>query len=112
MRVFISGPVTGYPDYKDRFNNAELKLAETGYKVINPAKILDFDMAEGIDPDHISKYQENMNNCYELIDECDAIYHMKGWIGSHGCQQEHRYGILKGKIFMYEEDMWHEQRYN
>ena len=106
MKVFISGPVSGHPDYKEKFKEIELKLAEQGYSVINPSAILDLDANGESNVDHLSKYQENMNNCYELIDECDAIFHMNEWNKSHGCQQEHRYATIKGKILMYEEYMF------
>ena len=106
MKVFISGPVTGHPDYKEKFAAVELYLGGLGYLPLNPAKILDLDSTDDdTNVEHLSKYQEIMNNCYELIDECDAIFHMHGWKHSHGCEQEHRYGVIKGKIFMYQDDM-------
>ena len=39
MRVYISGPITKDKDFYSKFKNAETKLREEGYEVINPAKI-------------------------------------------------------------------------
>ena len=37
--IYISGPITGTPDYMERFEKAEKELTENGYSVINPAKV-------------------------------------------------------------------------
>lgn len=39
MRIYISGPITGTTDYKERFAVAEEKLKANGYEVVNPAKL-------------------------------------------------------------------------
>lgn len=107
MKVFISGPVSGHFDYKYKFNEAENKLKSLGYEVVNPAKILDFDSnLESDKESHLLKYDIMMNNCYELIDECDSIYHIEGWRKSEGCLAEHRYAQLRGKNMLYEEQIY------
>ena len=37
--VFLSGPIRGVADYKERFAEAGQVLLEKGYKVINPANM-------------------------------------------------------------------------
>ena len=81
MIVYISGPMTGVPDYKDRFQTAADLLIAQGHTVVNPAnmdavidgelsygKILDFDLA--------------------LLAQCDAICLLPGWQHSKGAKGE------------------------
>lgn len=39
MKIYISGPITGTEDYKQRFRAAELELKERKHIPINPAKV-------------------------------------------------------------------------
>ena len=38
-RIYISGPVTGTKDYKERFARAEGYLSGMGFSVVNPPKV-------------------------------------------------------------------------
>lgn len=38
-KIYIAGPVTGDPDYIEKFNKAEEKLKGEGWTVINPVKV-------------------------------------------------------------------------
>lgn len=66
MRVYISGPITGVEDYKERFAKAEQELKEQGHIVINPAKVdetyPEFD------------YEDYMEVDLCLLNLCEAIY--------------------------------------
>ena len=81
MRVYISGGITGVPDYKENFYNAEVKLKDLGYSVINPAKVND------ILPTDMS-YDEYMEIDYKMLDMCEAIYMIPGWNKSNGSKLE------------------------
>ena len=39
MRTYISGPITGTTDYKERFAVAEQAINAAGYVAINPEKV-------------------------------------------------------------------------
>ena len=39
MKVYLSGAITGDPNYKQHFAEAEKKLVELGYTVCNPCKV-------------------------------------------------------------------------
>ena len=95
MRVYISGPITGVPDYMEKFEAAEKELKEKGYNVVNQAKIND-----GMPED--MTYEEYMEIDIKLITMCDALYMMKGWKSSCGANREYGYALGRGKIIMYQ----------
>lgn len=39
MKIYIAGPITGIPDYKERFAKAEAELKAKGHAVMNPAAL-------------------------------------------------------------------------
>jgi len=41
MKIYISGKMNGYPNYRDKFNEAENKLREIGCDTVNPCTISD-----------------------------------------------------------------------
>ncbi|MEM5817103.1 MAG: DUF4406 domain-containing protein [Desulfitobacterium hafniense] len=79
-KVYISGPMTGYPDYNfPAFMAAEAKLQELGYEVINPARIK-----------HIDK--KNWSLCMrqaatEML-KADQVATLPGWHRSCGARIE------------------------
>lgn len=81
MRVYISGPMTGYEDYnRSAFMEAEKDLTDAGYEVFNPGAII-------VDEDF------NLKNI-AIIDlvslcECDGIYMLDGWEQSKGARAEY-----------------------
>ena len=95
MRVYISGPITGVPDYMDKFAEAEKELKEKSYTVVNPAKI-NYGMPEDM------TYEEYMEIDIRLIELCDAIYMIRGWEMSRGANREYGYASGLGKTIMYQ----------
>lgn len=93
MRVYISGPITGVPDYMDKFAETEKELKEKSYTVVNPAKI-NYGMPEDM------TYEEYMEIDIRLIELCDAIYMIRGWEMSRGANREYGYALGKGKVIM------------
>ena len=97
MRVYISGPITGVPDYMEKFEAAEKELIEKGFTVVNPAKI-NYGMPEDM------TYEEYMEIDIRLIDLCDAIYMIRGWEMSRGANREYGYALGKGKTITYQQE--------
>lgn len=82
MRVFISGPMTGLPEYnRPAFDKAATLLAERGYDVANPADL-------GIVEDW--KWRDYLRHSLRLLLGCDAIYTLPGWESSRGAVLEVR----------------------
>lgn len=97
MRVYISGPITGVPDYMEKFEQAEKELVEKGFAVVNPAKI-NYGM-----PDDMT-YEEYMEIDIKLIDMCDVICMLRGWKMSRGANREYGYALGKGKTIIYQQE--------
>ena len=61
-KVYLAGAISNDPNYKEKFDNAEKKLEDLGFKVINPTKI-PYDL----------EYDDYFPICYSLIDISDYI---------------------------------------
>lgn len=81
MKIYISGPITGWPNYEERFESAEELLHQGGYDVINPADALAY-MPKS------TSHEEYMAKSFELLKECDGIYMLDGWEKSAGARTE------------------------
>ena len=81
-RIYISGPVTGTKDYKERFVRAEGYLSEMGFSVVNPVKV-----NAALPPD--ASWEEYMAVSMTLLSFCGNIYMMDGWKESRGAVQEY-----------------------
>lgn len=77
MKVYISGPMSGYKNLnKGAFAEVEATLKAKGYEVINPHNY-----------PHDS-YEVCMRRDIQLLLECDAIFMLKGWSKSKGAKTE------------------------
>lgn len=94
MRVYISGGVTGVPDYAERFARAEEKLIALGYEVINPARV----NAE-LPP---MEWEEYMHISIAELSLCDAIYMLDNYKTSMGAQRELGYAMGAGMRIIWE----------
>ena len=90
MKVFISGPVSGTSDYKERFATAEKAIEEAGDTPINPVKL-----TEHLPDD--TPWTVYMEISLAALKNCDAIYMLTGWVCSTGANIENLWALGSGK---------------
>lgn len=96
--IYISGPITGFEDYKETFAKAEEDLMKRfpGAKIFNPARIM-----EGFP---YLDYEDCMTVCLTVLDNfCDTIYMLKYWEDSRGANRELGYALGQDKAVIYAE---------
>jgi hypothetical protein len=93
MKIYIAGKITGNPNYKEQFKNAELGLRLKGHKVLNPA-----DTVARIDG---LKHEEYLHICLAMIDVADAVALLPNWKDSKGAKIEMEYAKKANKKIMY-----------
>lgn len=89
-RIYLSGPMTGIPDFNfSAFNAEAARLRNLGYDVVNPVDI---------NPDTTTPYNDCLRNDLKALLDCDTIAMLDGWMNSNGAHLEmhiaHRVGIL------------------
>ena len=97
-KVYLSGPITGTVDYKQRFKKLQREFWNMGFGfVMNPAEVLSHTPVDKMSRSDI------MNVCYALMASCDTICLMKGWKASQGCREELAYARAHGMEVVYED---------
>ncbi len=90
MRIYIAGPITGRDDYDERFKQAEVELKNLfpdSVRIVNPAY-----MVKTLES---FSHREQVEYCFKLLGECDAIYLIDGWEESKGAQAEYGFATAK-----------------
>ena len=88
-RIYISGPMTGLPEFNfPAFNAEAARLSALGYDVVNPVNI---------NPDTTTPYLECLRNDLVELLKCDTLALLDGWQRSTGAHLEmhiaHRIGM-------------------
>lgn len=91
MIIYIAGPISTDPNYKEKFARAEKLLAGQGHSVINPAFL----------PTDLGDCTRYMHLCFPMIDVCDAVYMLPGWEQSYGACREWGYAQALDKIVVH-----------
>jgi hypothetical protein len=87
MKVYISGPITGYPDLnRDAFTAAAAALKAHGFEPLNP-----HDCVPNSDT---ATWEECLRaDIAALVQECDGIALIEGWQESRGSKLEVHIGM-------------------
>ncbi|WP_269497258.1 dATP/dGTP pyrophosphohydrolase domain-containing protein [Castellaniella sp. S9] len=85
MTIYISGPMTGMPDYNyPAFNAAAASLRSAGYDVFNPAQ-------NGVSP--TAAWTQHMRVDITALMDCDGILMLDGWMQSKGARLERHIAV-------------------
>lgn len=81
MKLFVSGPMSGLPDYNlPVFAEATDHLEAAGFRdVVNPGRF-------GVIPGY--EWRDYMRDSIRGLLECDAVAVLPGWEGSKGARLE------------------------
>lgn len=94
MKVYISGKITGEPNFKDIFSLAEYRLKNEGHEVLSPLAIANVKLS----------YDEYLKIDYAMIEVADAVYMLKNWKDSAGAKLELQFAKRLKKKVLYEQE--------
>lgn len=93
-KIYISGKITGVPDFRDKFARVEKSLTLQGHVVFNPATL-----PAGLE------YEEYMHIDLAMVAVSDAIYMLPCWKDSPGAIREKRFAESLGREVLYHADV-------
>lgn len=92
--VYLAGKITGDPFYRSKFYEAQKKLEDSGFIVVNPAIL----PAEGF------TYEAYIRMSSAMLEECAAACFLPDWTDSKGAIFEFGKANALGKrVFMFAE---------
>ena len=95
MRIYVAGPMTGYPELNfTAFHAAAAALRAQGHHVENPAEI-------NADPN--AQWLDCMRMDIARLVTCDAVCMLPGWEKSRGATVEHGLAVGLGFEVIYPE---------
>lgn len=92
-KIYLSGPITGTTDYKERFKAKREELEAQGYVVLDPTYIL-ADLS----------WMDYMTIDLAMLEISDVVYMMKDWKQSAGAKWEHEKALIWEIPIIYEEN--------
>ncbi|HEF4732723.1 MULTISPECIES: DUF4406 domain-containing protein [Burkholderia cepacia complex] len=85
MKLYLAGPMTGYPELNFPSFHAEAKrLRALGFEVVNPAEI---------NADMSMPWRECMKADIRELLTCDGVAMLDGWEQSKGARLEHHIAL-------------------
>ena len=97
MKIYISGKISGNPNFKEEFEKAEdyLNKEYPNAEIINPALVNSFLPKS-------TTHTEYMRMCFVMLDMADMIYMLPNWRESCGASQEYGYALAKDLMILEE----------
>lgn len=92
-KIYIAGKITGDPNYKAKFAEAENFYKKKGYTVLTPTW-----MPAGMQP------ADYMRICFAMIDTADVVAFLPDFKQSAGAEVEHAYCCYIDKNIRHYED--------
>lgn len=92
--VYLAAKITGDPLYRTKFYDAQKKLEEGGFIVVNPALL----------PSEGFAWEAYMRMAGAMLNECAAACFLPDWTESRGAKYEFGEATARGKnVFFFEE---------
>lgn len=85
-KIYIAGKITGDPNFKSKFEEAQKELENQGHLVMSPAVL-----TQGF------PHEAYMPICFAMIDACEEVVFLPDWITSKGALLEMEYAAAKSK---------------
>ena len=105
FKIFIAGPMRGYPNYNfDKFDRVEKLLKDNGIDCVNPGRISRKFKEVEVNND-INVYNEMVRLQQEAQKTCNAILLLDGWQWSKGVKLEVKTAAENDFQFLLEEDV-------
>lgn len=95
--TYISGKITGNPDYKKNFAAAEKQLIASGCReseIFNPARVT-LPLS--------ATWKDYMRHDLKILLECNEVYMLRDWQDSEGARLEHFIAKKLGYQVTYQE---------
>lgn len=96
MKIYISGPITGIPEYESlvAFNNMEDRIARAGHTPVNPRRTSGWGLT----------WNTYMKIAQDILysGEIDAVVLLKGWEKSKGATIEKTWAEANGIQIIYQ----------
>lgn len=84
--IYISGPITGVPEYYKAFEQMEDDIFALGYIPLSPSRL----------PEEMTA-EQYMRICIGMIDSADGVIFLSGWQNSPGARLEREYCLYTNK---------------
>lgn len=106
MRLYLAGPMRGFPKYNfDAFETEAIRLRTAGYEVISPSEIniqdgMDYTSEETVeatvrrDANGLPDEEYYLERDFKALETCEGIALIAGWANSSGVRQEINFGLV------------------
>lgn len=96
MKAYLSGPMTGYPEYNyPAFRHAATWLRTVaGWEIESPHENPPPDNPDQYDDE--ATWQYYMELCQKQVERCESIVLLEGWPESRGARQELEWALARG----------------
>ena len=106
MKVYIAGPINGYPDgNRESFAKVAQELRNIGHEPVNPHDIGPAEHAPGAHSGAPVDHSDHGYGCFMAPDlrallKCDAFTLLPGWVRSKGACVERDVANICGKAYI------------
>ena len=111
-KIYIIGPITGHPDWRERFLHTEIRVSQVDFfehyvtkDVAEKHEIVRFNPVSALKYGRDDKsWKWNMRMSIWHMMRCSTVYFMRGWHNSRGARIEFLVADILGKRMIFEED--------